>query len=187
MDPQQIEQAKAYMWELVKEPYFFPTVIISVAIAVFATYWTDKKQEEKLQKELSAKGDSDQASATDATSSSKPKAFALPTTELPPPITDRIFSPEELAKYDGEDTEADIYVAVKGTVFNVTAKRSMYGPGGGYSCFAGKDASKALGKSSLHPEDCVADYSGLDMKELKVLNDWYSFFEKRYPIVGKTE
>ncbi|KAF9377581.1 hypothetical protein BGX21_003159 [Mortierella sp. AD011] len=62
----------------------------------------------------------------------------------------------------------------------------MYGPGGGYHCFAGKDASKALGKSSLKPEDCVADYSELNETERKTLDDWYIFFEKRYAIVGKT-
>jgi len=31
--------------------------------------------------------------------------------------------------------------------------------------------------SSLKPEHAVADYSDLDEKERKVLDDWYSFFE----------
>jgi hypothetical protein len=31
-------------------------------------------------------------------------------------------------------------------VFDVTAKREMYGPGAGYNIFAGKDASKGLGE-----------------------------------------
>ncbi|KAF9902113.1 hypothetical protein EC991_005282 [Linnemannia zychae] len=96
------------------------------------------------------------------------------------------FSHEELAKFDGTKPEAPIYVAIKGSVFDVSTKKESYGPGGGYHCFAGKDASKALGKSSLKPEDCVADYSGLDEKERKTLDDWFIFFEKRYPIVGKT-
>lgn len=62
--------------------------------------------------------------------------------ELPPPNTTRVFTHEELAEHDGKDPEAPIYVAIKGTVFDVSAKRAMYGPGAGYSCFAGKDASK---------------------------------------------
>ncbi|KAI7817602.1 cytochrome b5-like heme/steroid binding domain-containing protein [Gamsiella multidivaricata] len=106
---------------------------------------------------------------------------------LPPPNWSRIFSQDELAQHDGAaDEDKPIYVAIKGTVFDVTTKKAMYGPSGGYHCFAGKDASKALGMSSLKVEDCVADYSGLDEKERKTLDDWYTFFEKRYPIVGKT-
>jgi hypothetical protein len=44
---------------------------------------------------------------------------------------------------------------------------------------------QALGKSSLKPEDCIADYSDLDEKELKTLDEWHVFFSKRYSIVGK--
>ena len=48
----------------------------------------------------------------------------------------------------------------------------MYGKGAGYNIFAGKDASRGLGKSSLKPEDAVADYSTLDQSEMGVLEDW---------------
>jgi len=61
-------------------------------------------------------------------------------------------------------------------VFDVTHKRETYGPGGSYNIFSGKDASKGLGKSSLKPEDAVPDYRDLPENELKVLDDWYSFF-----------
>ncbi|KAF9275589.1 hypothetical protein BGZ68_010688 [Mortierella alpina] len=98
----------------------------------------------------------------------------------------KVFTKEELAKHDGTDATAPVYVAIKGIVFDVSAKRETYGPGAGYHVFAGKDASKALGKSSLKPEDCIADYSSLDEKEMKTLDDWVVFFEKRYPVVGKT-
>lgn len=63
-----------------------------------------------------------------------------------------------------------------GTVFDVSHKRDTYGPGGSYHLFAGKDASKALGKSSLKEEDAVPDYSNLPEPEMKVLNDWHAFF-----------
>lgn len=63
-----------------------------------------------------------------------------------------------------------------GTVFNVTKKKDVYGPGGSYSIFAGKDGSKGLGMSSLKPETAVPDYSDLDEKDRKVLDDWHSFF-----------
>jgi predicted heme/steroid binding protein len=53
----------------------------------------------------------------------------------------------DLAKHDGSDPSKPIYIAIKGRVFDVTAKKEMYGVGGGYHVFAGKDASKGLGAS----------------------------------------
>lgn len=44
--------------------------------------------------------------------------------------------------------------------------------------FAGRDASKALGKSSMKPEDLSADYSELAEWELKVLDDWLAYYTK---------
>ena len=45
-------------------------------------------------------------------------------------------------------------------------------PGKGYSIFAGKDASRALGMSSLKPEHAVSDYTTLTPQQMKVLDDW---------------
>ena len=56
-----------------------------------------------------------------------------------------------------------------------------------YTVFAGKDASRALAKTSLKAEDCVPEYEDLDEKEKGCLDDWYSFFEQRYNIVGKVQ
>lgn len=63
-----------------------------------------------------------------------------------------------------------------GTIFDVSAKADVYGQGKSYNIFAGKDGSRGLGLSSLKAEDAVADYSGLGEKEMKVLDDWHSFF-----------
>lgn len=52
----------------------------------------------------------------------------------------RAFTLEELAEYDGAG-DRDCYLSVKGVVYDVTAAKEMYGPGGGYSIFAAKDAS----------------------------------------------
>jgi hypothetical protein len=51
--------------------------------------------------------------------------------------------------------------------------------------FAGKDPSRGLALSSLKPEDCVPNWDDLDDKYKTVLNEWYTFFSKRYNIVGK--
>jgi hypothetical protein len=56
-----------------------------------------------------------------------------------------------------------------------------------HSVFAGKEPNKALGLSSLKPEDCISDYSTLSDKEKQVLNDWHTFFSKRYNIVGRLQ
>ena len=40
-----------------------------------------------------------------------------------------------------------------------------------------------MGKSSLKPEDAVADYSTLDADELVVLADWVKYFTKVGPLV----
>ena len=63
-----------------------------------------------------------------------------------------------------------------GTIFDVSHKQEVYGPGKSYNIFAGKDGSKGLGMSSLKPEDAVPDYSGLSKDDMKVLDDWHGFF-----------
>ncbi|KAF9146505.1 hypothetical protein BGX30_014570 [Mortierella sp. GBA39] len=175
-----------YLENLFKQPYTLPTIIATVSIAVLITLFQDRQEQKKEKANAAAEGDKKEA-AHPSSSDTKPKAFALPTTPLPPPNLERIFTKEELAEHDGEKEDGSIYVAIKGIVFDVTAKKAMYGPSGGYHCFAGKDASKALGKSSLKPEDCIADYSELTEKERKTMEDWYVFFEKRYAIIGRTE
>ena len=90
----------------------------------------------------------------------------------------------------------------QGDVFDVSGKET-YAPGKGYhgkcssmcllsacsfnSVFAGKEPNRALGKSSLKPEDCVSDYSTLSETETKTLNDWHTFFSKRYNIIGRLQ
>jgi len=54
-----------------------------------------------------------------------------------------------------------------------------------YLVFTGKDSSRALAKSSLKVEDCRPEWEDLDDKEKQVLDDWYTFFSKRYNIVGR--
>ncbi|KAH8160738.1 hypothetical protein CIB48_g7513 [Xylaria polymorpha] len=63
----------------------------------------------------------------------------------------------------------------------------MYQEGGSYHVFAGKDASRALAKTSTKPEDVQPEWRDLDDKEKGVLNDWITFFSNRYNIVGLVE
>ncbi|WOO76693.1 putative steroid-binding protein 3 [Vanrija pseudolonga] len=110
--------------------------------------------------------------------------MSSPAADLAPPKDDPI-SVAELAKFDGSDPSKPIYVAIKGRVYDVSAKTEMYGKGSGYNVFAGKDASRGLGMSSLDAKDAVADYSTLTEAQRKTLDQWDSFFAKRYNVVGK--
>ncbi|KAF8875872.1 cytochrome b5-like heme/steroid binding domain-containing protein [Gymnopilus junonius] len=96
-----------------------------------------------------------------------------PRDDLAPPKDDR-YTTEELNLYDGTDPSKPILVAIKGTIFDVSSKKDVYGPGRSYSILRGKMGG-----------DAVADYSTLDAKDRKVLDDWHAFFTKRYNIVGK--
>lgn len=71
--------------------------------------------------------------------------MAPPAATLSPPKSDPIPA-SLLAQHDGSDPSKPIWLAIKGTVFDVSAKRAMYGPGAGYNVFAGKDGSVGLGE-----------------------------------------
>src|ERR1700722_16623572 len=68
------------------------------------------------------------------------------------------------------------FIFETGTIFDVSAKSEIYGPGKSYGVFAGKDGSKGLGMSSLDPKDAIPDYSELSPSDMGVLNDWHAFF-----------
>ncbi|KAF2395527.1 SCA7-domain-containing protein [Trichodelitschia bisporula] len=122
----------------------------------------------------------------DQPSSSEPKKERFtpktPVT-LAPPKDDPI-ELDHLAKCDGTNEGFPTLVAIKGTVFDVTGNAS-YAPGKNYNVFCGKDASRALALSSLKPEDCVPNWEDLDDTAKKTLDDWFTFFSKRYNVVGR--
>lgn len=50
----------------------------------------------------------------------------------------------QLKAFDGTDPSRPIYVALNGTIYDVTAGARFYGPGGTYHVLAGKDASRSF-------------------------------------------
>ncbi|MCJ1314126.1 hypothetical protein MMC25_007806 [Agyrium rufum] len=125
----------------------------------------------------------------------EPKNFEPKTPVTLEAPKDDVWSTEELNKCDdradgdaraGSNSSKPTVVAIKGVVYDVTGNKS-YLEGGPYHLFAGKDASRALGKASLKAEDISGDYSDLDEKEMKVLDEWVVFFSKRYNVLGKVE
>ncbi|KAG5365764.1 Membrane-associated progesterone receptor component 1 [Yarrowia sp. B02] len=114
--------------------------------------------------------------------------------QLDPP-KDTPITLAELSLKDGIKSE-QLWVGIKGDVFDVTRNSKAYGPGTNYHVFCGKDASKALGKSSLEEEDFAPSgqviswqelTADLSEKDLKTLEEWYSYFSQRYNIVGKID
>lgn len=70
-------------------------------------------------------------------------------------------TPAELLTYDGSDPEKPIYLAINGTIYDVSANKRTYGPGGSYSVFAGVDAARGF-VTGCFREDRTADLRGIE-------------------------
>jgi len=103
-----------------------------------------------------------------------------------------MFTKEELAGHSGQsfggEEESKIMLAVLGSVFDVTKGKKHYGPGGAYSFFTGKDASRSF-VTGVFRDDPTAplpdDLSDLTPPEVKEVFNWLSFYQKDYTWVGK--
>nr|XP_027065094.1 membrane-associated progesterone-binding protein 4-like isoform X2 [Coffea arabica] len=84
----------------------------------------------------------------------------------PPPLQPRLFSAEELSFYNGSDPQLPIYLAIVGSVFDVTKGKSHYGAGGGYNHFAGRDASRAFVSGNFTGDGLTDSLQGLSSPEL---------------------
>ncbi|KAJ9137515.1 Cytochrome b5 [Pleurostoma richardsiae] len=103
----------------------------------------------------------------------------------------RTFTPRTLLPYNGENG-APVYLAVRGRVFDVSAGRNFYGPGGPYANFAGRDASRGLACGSFDEDMLTKDLDGpldtlsdLGRDEMEALQGWEERFESKYLVVGK--
>lgn len=95
---------------------------------------------------------------------------------------------QQLRQYDGESEASGgrICVAVNGKIFDVTKGKRFYGPGGPYSGFAGRDASRGLATFSVEPvSDDYDDLSDLKPSEMEQVQEWELQFSEKYDLVGK--
>ncbi|KAH8195958.1 hypothetical protein TruAng_009878 [Truncatella angustata] len=74
---------------------------------------------------------------------------------------EQFLTPAELAAYDGSDPSTPIYLAINGTIYDVSANRRTYGPGGSYHVFAGADAARGF-VTGCFAEDRTADLRGVE-------------------------
>ncbi|XP_062815700.1 neuferricin [Anolis carolinensis] len=92
---------------------------------------------------------------------------------------------EELRRFSGEEGSAGLYLALLGEVFDVSSGRRHYGPGGAYSFFAGRDASRAFATGDFSPSGLTDDLAGLSPSEALAIQEWLHFYRKNYAPVGK--
>ncbi|KAK0234717.1 cytochrome b5-like heme/steroid binding domain-containing protein [Armillaria nabsnona] len=103
----------------------------------------------------------------------------------PPTVIFESFTPKTLQPFNGKDNER-ILLAINGIVFDVTAGRSFYGPGGMYGNFAGRDASRGMAKQSfdvemLTPIDRPLDkLEDLKQDEIDNMKGWIDHFSNKY-------
>ena len=120
----------------------------------------------------------------------RPKApVAIPAAE--PAIVFQTFTPRTLLPNNGTNG-APVYLAVRRRVFDVTSGRQFYGPGGPYSNFAGRDASRGLAHGSFDEDMLTEDLDGpldtlsdLDDEQRDALRGWEERFEEKYLVVGE--
>lgn len=103
----------------------------------------------------------------------------------------RTYNPHTLLPFNGEEGRP-VYLAVCGRVFDVSPGRNFYGPGGPYSNFAGRDASRGLACGSFDEDMLTKDLNapldkleGLDEEQMDALRGWEERFLEKYNVVGK--
>ncbi|KAL3138698.1 hypothetical protein ABBQ32_006452 [Trebouxia sp. C0010 RCD-2024] len=90
----------------------------------------------------------------------------------------------ELKQHDGTDPDKPMYLAIRGTIFDVTTGKNFYGPDGVYP-FAGRECARAFAMVSTEVDDCNDNLEDMSPAELDSLQDWEGRFYSKYPIVGQ--
>ncbi|KAK4983272.1 hypothetical protein LTR50_007323 [Elasticomyces elasticus] len=70
-------------------------------------------------------------------------------------------TPTQLSLYDGRTPQTPIYLALNGSIYDVSAGARHYGPGGSYHFFAGRDAARAF-VTGCFEEDLTPDLRGVE-------------------------
>lgn len=99
--------------------------------------------------------------------------------------SDAVFSQEALMMYDGSDHSKGIYLAILGSVYDVSSGRKHYGPDGSYGFFSGKDGSRAFVTGDFSDSGLTDDVSDLTNSQWLDLLHWFQFYDKQYVYIGK--
>lgn len=107
-----------------------------------------------------------------------PRASCLPQNET-------LFTPEQLKQFDGHDSEKGVYLSFLGIVYDVSRGIKHYGPGGTYSVFAGRDATRAFVTGDFDVDHAQDDVSDLETSAFSGIREWAAFYQKDYLPVGR--
>lgn len=95
---------------------------------------------------------------------------------------------DELALYNGTEASLPIYIAINGSVYDVSSAPDIYGPKGPYRFFSGRDAARAFITGCFqNPEEFTYDLRELDPEEAAHdLKSWQDYFgeSNKYWYVG---
>jgi predicted heme/steroid binding protein len=92
----------------------------------------------------------------------------------------RIWTPVELARYNGSNPKLPLLLSILGSVFDVSKGHVHYGPNGSYHHFLGRDASRAFVSGNFTGAGLTDSLKGLTASEIKSIEDWRMFFSKTY-------
>ena len=81
-----------------------------------------------------------------------------------------LLTPAQLALFNGTDPTRPIFLAINNTIFDVTAGKHTYGPGGSYEVFAGRDATRAF-VTGCFLDDRTGDMRGAEWIYLPIEDD----------------
>lgn len=105
--------------------------------------------------------------------------------KVPPPLEPHDMDLEELKKYDGRGPDGRVCIAINGKVFDVSTTH-FYRPGGPYSSFAGRDATRGLAKFNVTAvSEEWDDHSDLSSGDWTSVKEWEMQFSERYTLVGR--
>ena len=99
------------------------------------------------------------------------------------------YTRSELYEFGNGSDGKPILISLFGRVYDVSAGKKFYGPGGPYENFGGHDVTYSL-SSGCRSDDCLfMSVEDLDDKLLKEGKRWLSFFHlhDKYPLVGKLD
>ncbi|XP_076816679.1 neuferricin-like [Clavelina lepadiformis] len=96
-----------------------------------------------------------------------------------------LFTKEELWKYyRGDKGSKGLYLAFMGKVYDVSAGKTSYQPGGGYDFFAGRDGTKGFVTGDFSDEGLTDVLDGLDENMFGGFKEWQTFYATTYKFIG---
>lgn len=127
-----------------------------------------------------------QCRANEAADDDSSAASTDPITDGTAPVPGgRVFTAAELALANGVDSE-NLYLAIIGKVYDVSAGTEYYGPEGPYHVFVGRDAPVPFVSGVFTDEEAAKPWDALEVKQHGSLLSWMDFYknEEKYPLIG---